>query len=136
MDFRTAVSIGDRIDEDFEQLRFGGGYDHNWVLRPPKDEGEMRVAATVVEPTSGRKLVVKTTAPGLQVYTGNFLDGTLVGKSGRPYVHRGGLCLETQHFPDSPNQPGFPSTVLRPGKIYRQVTEYQFMTGGSMRGLE
>ena len=129
MDFRTPAAIGDRIDDDFEQLRFGGGYDHNWVLRPAEDDGEMRVAAIVVEPTSGRKLVVKTTAPGLQVYTGNFLDGTLVGKSGRPYLHRGGLCLETQHFPDSPNQPGFPSTVLRPGETYRQVTEYQFMTG-------
>ncbi len=129
MDFRTPAAIGSRIDDDFEQLRFGGGYDHNWVLRPPEDDGQMRVAAIVVEPTSGRKLVVKTTAPGLQLYTGNFLDGTLVGKSGRPYVHRGGLCLETQHFPDSPNQPGFPSTVLRPGETYRQVTEYQFMTG-------
>ena len=133
MDFRTAWLIGDRIDDDFDQLRFGGGYDHNWVLRPTDDDdGEMSLAATVVEPTSGRKLVVKTTAPGLQVYTGNFLDGTLVGKSGRRYVHRGGLCLETQHFPDSPNQPGFPSTVLRPGHTYRQVTEYQFLTGGSM----
>ena len=131
MDFRAATVIGDRIDDDFEQLRFGGGYDHNWVLRPAEeeDDGGMRLAATVVEPASGRKLVVKTTAPGLQLYTGNFLDGTLVGKGGRPYVHRGGLCLETQHFPDSPNQPAFPSTVLRPGETYRQVTEYQFMTG-------
>ena len=128
MDFRTPAAIGDRIDDDFEQLWFGGGYDHNWVLRPAEDDGEMRLAAIVVEPASGRKLVVKTTAPGLQLYTGNFLDGTLVGKSGRPYVHRGGLCLETQHFPDSPNQPGFPSTVLRPGEVYRQVTEYLFMT--------
>ena len=129
MDFRTPGAIGRRIDDDFEQLRFGGGYDHNWVLRPAEDDDELRLAAIVVEPKSGRKLVVKTTAPGLQLYTGNFLDGTLVGKSGRPYVHRGGLCLETQHFPDSPNQPGFPSTVLRPGETYRQVTEYQFMTG-------
>ena len=136
MDFRTAAAIGDRIDEDFDQLRFGGGYDHNWVLRPAEEDGEMRLAATVVEPTSGRKLVVRTTAPGLQLYTGNFLDGALVGKSGRPYVHRSGLCLETQHFPDSPNQPGFPSTVLRPGETYRQVTEYQLLTGGSMLGLE
>lgn len=132
MDFRTAALIGDRIDDDFDQLRFGGGYDHNWVLRPADADGEMRMAAIVVQPTSGRKLVVKTTAPGLQVYTGNFLDGTLVGKSGRPYVHRGGFCLETQHFPDSPNQPSFPSTVLRPGETYGQVTEYQFLTGGSM----
>ena len=136
MDFRTAALIGERIDDDFDQLRFGGGYDHNWMLRPAEDGGGMRLAATVVEPASGRKLVVRTTAPGLQVYTGNFLDGTLVGKSGRPYVHRGGLCLETQHFPDSPNQPLFPSTVLRPGETYRQVTEYRFMTGGSMLGQE
>ena len=138
MDFRAATAIGDRIDDDFGQLRFGGGYDHNWVLRPAEDEndGEMRIAATVVEPTSGRKLVVKTTAPGLQLYTGNFLDGTLVGKSGRPYVHRSGLCVETQHFPDSPNQAGFPSTVLRPGETYRQVTEYQFMTDDMLRSDE
>ena len=133
MDFRDAAAIGGRVDDDFEQLRFGGGYDHNWVLRPTEDDDELRVAAIVVEPTSGRKLVVKTTAPGLQLYTGNFLDGTLVGKSGRPYVHRGGLCLETQHFPDSPNQPSFPSTVLRPGETYRQVTEYVFMTDEAMR---
>lgn len=136
MDFRTAAAIGGRIDDDFEQLRFGGGYDHNWVLRPTEDDGKMRLAAIVVEPTSGRKLVVKTTAPGLQLYTGNFLDGTLVGKGGRPYVHRGGLCLETQHFPDSPNQPGFPSTVLRPGETYRQVTEYQFLTDRRRRMVE
>jgi len=133
MDFRDAAAIGGRVDDDFEQLRFGGGYDHNWVLRPTEDDDELRVAAIVVEPTSGRKLVVKTTAPGLQLYTGNFLDGTLVGKSGRPYVQRGGLCLETQHFPDSPNQPSFPSTVLRPGETYRQVTEYVFMTDEAMR---
>ncbi len=136
MDFRTARTIGDRIDADFEQLRFAGGYDHNWVLRPADAEGELRLAAIAVEPTSGRRLVVRTTEPGLQVYTGNFLDGTLVGKSGRPYVHRGGFCLETQHFPDSPNQPSFPNTVLRPGETYRQVTEYRFLTGGSATGFE
>jgi len=136
MDFRTAALIGDRIDDDFEQLRFGDGYDHNWVLRQPPPDDELRLAAIVVEPESRRRLVVITTEPALQVYTGNFLDGTLVGKSGRPYVHRGGLCLETQHFPDSPNQPGFPSTVLRPGETYRQVTEYAFMTAGSMQGRD
>ena len=132
MDFWTPAAIGDRIDDDFEQLRIGGGYDHNWVLLPAEGSDEPRLAARVYEPKSGRKLLVKTTAPGLQLYTGNFLDGTLVGKSGRPYVHRGGFCLETQHFPDSPNQPGFPSTVLRPGETYRQVTEYVFMTGDSV----
>ena len=128
MDFFNAAVIGDRIDGDFEQLRFGGGYDHNWVLRPAEGDDELRLAAIAVEPVNGRQLQVRTTAPGLQLYTGNFLDGTLVGKSGRPYVHRGGFCLETQHFPDSPNQPSFPSTVLRPGETYRQVTEYVFMT--------
>ncbi len=131
MDFWTAAAIGDRIDDDFEQLRFGGGYDHNWVLQPTERVDEPRLAAKVYEPTSGRVLLVNTTAPGLQLYTGNFLDGALVGKSGRPYVHRGGFCLETQHFPDSPNQPAFPSTVLRPGETYRQVTEYLFRTRGS-----
>ena len=128
MDFFNAAVIGDRIDGDFEQLRFGGGYDHNWVLRPAEGDDELRLAAIAVEPVNGRQLHVRTTAPGLQLYTGNFLDGTLVGKSDRPYVHRGGFCLETQHFPDSPNQPSFPSTVLRPGETYRQVTEYVFMT--------
>ena len=99
------------------------------MLLPAEGGDEPRLAARVYEPKSGRQLLVKTTAPGLQLYTGNFLDGTLVGKSGRPYVHRGGLCLETQHFPDSPNQPAFPSTVLRPGETYRQVTEYRFRSG-------
>ena len=137
MDFLTTVAtIGERIDDDFEQLEFGGGYDHNWVLRPADGDDELQLAAIATDPVSGRQLHVRTTAPGLQFYTGNFLDGTLVGKSGRPYVHRGGFCLETQHYPDSPNQPGFPSTVLRPGDVYRQVTEYRFMRGGSMLGLE
>ena len=131
MDFFAPTVVGDRIDDDFEQLRIGGGYDHNWVLLPTEGVDEPRLAAKVYEPETGRVLLVNTTAPGLQLYTGNFLDGALVGKSGRPYVHRGGLCLETQHFPDSPNQPEFPSTVLRPGETYRQVTEYQFMTGDS-----
>lgn len=133
MDFFNVAVIGDRIDDDFEQLRFGGGYDHNWVLLPAARDDELRLVAVAADPVSGRQLSVRTTAPGVQLYTGNFLDGTLVGKSGRPYVHRGGFCLETQHFPDSPNQPSFPSTVLRPGETYRQVTEYVFMTGGSMR---
>ncbi|MCY3591683.1 MAG: galactose mutarotase [Acidobacteria bacterium] len=134
MRFVPPTRIGDRIDDDFEQLRFGGGYDHNWVVDEPADEGDEPVTvARLHEPESGRLLLVTTTAPGLQLYTGNFLDGTLVGKGGRPYLHRGGLCLETQHFPDSPNQPGFPSTVLRPGETYRQVTEYLFMTDDSLR---
>jgi aldose 1-epimerase len=129
MHFFDPAVIGDRIDDDFEQLRFGGGYDHNWALRPVEGEDELRLAAIAFEPLSGRQLHVRTTAPGLQLYTGNFLDGTLVGKSGRPYLHRSGFCLETQHFPDSPNQRSFPSTVLRPGETYRQVTEYSFRWG-------
>lgn len=129
MHFADAVRIGDRIDDDFEQLRLGGGYDHNWVLDTYGERGSQPLpAALLYEPESGRRLMVATTAPGLQLYTGNFLDGSLVGKGGRSYVHRGGLCLETQHFPDSPNQPTFPSTVLRPGETYRQVTEYLFYT--------
>lgn len=132
MDFLNVAAIGDRIDDDFEQLRFGGGYDHNWVVEPWNEEDEPEPVAVAYEPESGRKLIVSSTAPGVQLYTGNFLDGTLVGKSDRPYVHRGGFCLETQHFPDSPNQPGFPSTVLRPGEVYRQVTEYAFLTDDSV----
>ncbi len=135
MNFVRGARIGERIDDDFEQLRFGMGYDHNWAIDPWYREGEPAPVAVAVlsEPTSGRVLQVTSTAPGLQLYTGNFLDGTLVGKSGRPYVHRGGLCLETQHFPDSPNQPAFPSTVLRSGETYRQVTEYVFMTDDFVR---
>jgi aldose 1-epimerase len=122
-DFRKPVAIGARIDAADEQLKAGGGYDHNYVLRGAT--GELRLAARVVEPKSGRVLEVLTTEPGLQFYTGNFLDGKVVGKSGKPYVRRGAFCLEAQHFPDSPNQPGFPPVVLRPGQTYRQTTVYR-----------
>jgi aldose 1-epimerase len=122
-DFRKPVAIGARIGAADEQLRIAGGYDHNYVLRGRT--GELRLAARLVEPKSGRVLEVLTTEPGLQFYSGNFLDGTIVGKSGRPYLKRGGLCLEAQHFPDSPNQPSFPSTVLEPGETYRQTTVYR-----------
>lgn len=124
MDFTEAAVIGARIDQPDEQLHFAGGYDHNWVLNNP--DGRLKLAATVVEPTSGRVLETYTTQPGLQFYTGNFLDGTLIGKNGRPIHKRSGFCLETQHFPDSPNQPNFPSTVLKPGKVYTQTTIYRF----------
>jgi aldose 1-epimerase len=117
------VAIGARIDSADEQLKAGGGYDHNYVLRGKA--GELRLAARVVEPKSGRVLEVLTTEPGLQFYSGNFLDGSITGKSGRPYVRRGGFCLEAQHFPDSPNQPSFPPVVLRPGETYRQTTVYR-----------
>jgi aldose 1-epimerase len=123
-DFRKPVAIGARIDAADEQLKAGGGYDHNYVLRGAR--GELRLAARVVEPKSGRVLEVLTTEPGLQFYSGNFLDGKVVGKSGKPYVRRGAFCLEAQHFPDSPNQPGFPPVVLRPGQTSRQTTVYRF----------
>jgi len=122
-DFRKPVAIGARIDAADEQLKAGGGYDHNYVLRGKA--GELRLAARVVEPKSGRVLEVLTTEPGVQFYSGNFLDGSVTGKSGRPYVKRGGFCLEAQHFPDSPNQPSFPPVVLRPGETYRQTTVYR-----------
>jgi aldose 1-epimerase len=122
-DFRQPVAIGARIDGPDEQLKAGGGYDHNFVLRGKK--GELRLAARVLEPKSGRVLEVLTTEPGVQFYSGNFLDGKVVGKSGKAYVRRGAFCLEAQHFPDSPNQPSFPSVVLRPGETYRQTTVYR-----------
>lgn len=123
-DFRKATAIGARINEDDEQLKFGNGYDHTWVIngRP----GTLRLAATAYEPTSGRKLQVWTTEPGVQLYTGNFLDGTLTGKSGESYQRRFGFCLETQHFPDSPNQPSFPTTTLKKGATYKSTTIYRF----------
>jgi aldose 1-epimerase len=123
-DFRKLTAIGKRINADDEQIRFGKGYDHNFVLNEKK--GEIGVAAKVVEPKSGRIMEVLTTEPGLQFYTGNFLDGTNTGKGGKVYKHRHGFCLETQHFPDSPNKPDFPSTILRPGKEYRTTTIYRF----------
>jgi aldose 1-epimerase len=122
-DFRKPVAIGARIDAADEQLKAGGGYDHNFVVRG--GAGDLRLAARVVEPKRGRALEVFTTEPGLQLYTGNFLDGTVKGKSGKPYVKRGAFCLEAQHFPDSPNQLAFPSVVLRPGQVYRQTTVYR-----------
>lgn len=123
-DFTSTHRIGARIGADHEQLRLGSGYDHNWVL--DSTDGQLALAATVHEPASGRVLEVLTTEPGIQFYTGNFLTGRLTGKLGATYAHRGGLCLETQHFPDSVNQPGFPSTLLHPGQTYRSTTVYKF----------
>ncbi|TBW55995.1 galactose mutarotase [Marinobacter halodurans] len=126
-DFRQATAIGKRIDEDNTQLEYGPGYDHNFVLnRPDGSKGELVQAARVTEPDSGRILEIATTEPGIQFYSGNFLDGTLTGKSGRAYGHRTGFALETQHFPDSPNQDGFPSTILEPGDTYHSRTVYTF----------
>jgi aldose 1-epimerase len=124
-DFRTPTAIGARIDADDEQIRFGGGYDHNYVLDREGGQG-LVLAARVREPGSGRVMDVSTTEPGLQFYSGNFLDGSITGKGGHVYRRRAGFCLETQHYPDSPNQPGFPSSILRPGQEYRSRTVYAF----------
>jgi aldose 1-epimerase len=124
-DFVTAHGIGERINQNDQQLQFGNGYDHNWVVNGKP--GRLRVAAEVYEPTSGRLMQVWTTEPGIQFYTGNFLDGTLTGKSGKPYQRRSGFCLETQHYPDSPNEPKFPTTTLRKGATYTSTTIYHFL---------
>ena len=127
MDFRQLVAIGARIDQEDEQLVFGQGYDHNFVLTKTEPDA-MERAARVYEPTHGRVMEVLTTEPGLQFYAGNFLDGTNIGKGNRAYQHRYGFCLEAQHFPDSPNQPRFPSAILRPGESYDTTTVYRFTT--------
>jgi aldose 1-epimerase len=123
-DFRRPTAIGARIDAPHEQIVRGKGYDHNFVLNRTRDG--LEPAARVVEPKSGRTLSVSTTQPGLQFYTGNFLDGSITGKRGRTYAQRTGFCLETQHFPDSPNQPSFPSAILRPGQPYSTKTVFTF----------
>jgi aldose 1-epimerase len=123
-DFRKSTAIGARINQPHEQLKFGQGYDHNWVLN--RSGAGLQQAARVVEPKSGRTLDITTTEPGIQFYAGNFLDGTLKGKGGQVYKHRTGFCLETQHYPDSPNKPNFPSTILEPGKEYRSKTVFTF----------
>jgi aldose 1-epimerase len=125
-DFRKPTAIGARIDQDDEQLKLGGGYDHNFVLRPVNELRRSFAATRVVEPSTGRVLEVFTTEPGVQFYTGNFLDGKTPGKGGVTYPRRNAFCLETQHFPDSPNQPKFPSVVLSPGERYHTITKYQF----------
>lgn len=123
-DFRQPQKIGERIEADDQQIKFGGGYDHNFVLNG--QAGTLRLAARVREATTGRVLEVFTTQPGVQFYTGNFLDGSITGKNGTVYGRRHGFCLETQHFPDSPNHPNFPSTVLAPGEKYHEVTVFKF----------
>lgn len=125
-DFRTPTAIGARIDADDEQVKNGLGYDHNFVLSDT-DSG-LKLAARVYDRTSGRIMEVTTNEPGIQFYAGNFLDGSLTGKGGQVYPYRSGFCLETQHFPDSPNQPTFPTTILRPGELYATQTVYSFTT--------
>ncbi len=123
-DFLKAMAIGARINQDDEQLKLGNGYDHTWVINGRA--GMMRLAATAYETNSGRFMEVWTTEPGVQFYTGNFLDGTLTGKSGKVYARRNGFCFETQHYPDSPNQPSFPTTTLKKGQTLKSSTIYKF----------
>jgi aldose 1-epimerase len=131
-DFRTPTAIGARIEGADKQLQFGRGYDHNWVIDAAAQTGSapahdlVRLDARVYEPDTGRVLEVLSTQPGVQFYSGNFLDGTITGKGGRVYERRAGLCLEPQHFPDSPNHADFPSTMLKPGEVYRNRIEYRF----------
>ena len=123
-DFTRPTAIGSRLECADIQLKRGNGYDHNWVLNKSAD-GALDFAAEVFDPASGRVLTVFTTEPAMQFYGGNFFDGE-IGKSGKPYVFRGTFALETQHFPDSPNRPNFPSTVLRKGQVYKHVCRYAF----------
>lgn len=123
-DFRAAKEIGKEIDADNEQIKNGKGYDHNFVVNG--ENGTLRQAAVVTEPKTGRIMEVLTTEPGIQLYTGNYLDGSLAGKSGGKYAKRTGFCLETQHFPDSPNRPDFPTTLLKPNETYKSSTVYKF----------
>ena len=125
-DFTASTAIGARIAQADEQLKFGGGYDHNWVL--DREGAGLSFCARVIAPTSGRVMEVSTTEPGVQFYCGNFLDGTLTGKEGKVYKHRYGLCLETQHYPDSPNHANFPPVTLKPGQTYKTTTVYKFST--------
>ena len=125
-DFRKSTAIGAHIGDSDEQIKLGRGYDHNWVLN--KKGSELSLAARVEEPSTGRVLEVLTTQPGVQFYTGNFLDGTIKGKGGKVYQRRYGFCLETQHFPDSPNQPKFPTVVLKPGATFHSTTIFRFST--------
>jgi aldose 1-epimerase len=124
-DFRTPHLIGERIANAEEQLVLGLGYDHNFILNKER-AGELTFAASAYDIISGRFMEVYTTQPAIQFYTGNFLDGSAIGKGGKPYVYRSGFCLETQHYPDSPNHPNFPSTVLRPGEEYKHQTVFRF----------
>ena len=124
MDLRAGLPIGQRVDEDFPQLTMAGGYDHNWCVDGA--DGTLRLAARAWSPDTGIVLETWTTQPGVQFYSGNYLDGCPAGKGGAPYARRWGFCLETQHYPDSPHHPNFPSTVLPAGEEYRQQTEYRF----------
>lgn len=123
-DFRSGKKMGEEIDSNNEQIKYGGGFDHNFILKGNSES--LPIIAKVSEPESGREMEILTTEPGVQFYTGNFLDGTLIGSGNLPYQKRAGFCLETQHYPDSPNQPNFPSTILEVGKTYKTTTVYRF----------
>ena len=125
-DFRKPTLIGAHVNDDDEQLKYGKGYDHNWVI--DRKGAGLVLTATAYDSVSGRAMDVLTTEPGIQMYVGNFLDGTLIGKSGKPYTHRSGFCLETQHYPDSPNKADWPSVDLKPGQMYKTTTVYKFYT--------
>jgi aldose 1-epimerase len=125
-DFRRPTPIGARIEQNDQQLKFGNGYDHNWIIN--NGTGKLTIQARVTEPVTGRTMEVWSTEPGLQFYSGNFLDGTIKGKRGRGYRFRNGFCMEPQHFPDSPNHPNFPSVVLRPDEVYHNTIIYRFST--------
>ena len=127
-DFRTPTAIGKRVNDDNQQLKFGRGYDHNWVLDATAKNKELHLAAKITEPVSGRVMEVLTNEPGIQFYGGNFLDGKDFGKGGIPYQFRTAFCLETQHFPDSPNHANFPSVLLAPGQNYYSICVYRFGT--------
>ena len=126
MDFTTPHTVGERINDPMPQLRMGGGYDHNYILNKDQNGHEMTFCASVYEPVSGRFLECFTTEPAVQVYTGNFLTGKIIGKQGNPYKYRNGMCLETQHYPDSPHHPAFPNTLLKPGETLKSTTIYKF----------
>ena len=126
LDFRKAAVIGARIDDGFEQMKLAGGYDHNFVVNG--EAGTLRVAAVATDPVSGRRMTVETKEPGIQFYSGNFLDGTFTGRHGKRYAKHTGFCLETQHYPDSPNHANFPSTLLRPGQTMHSTTTFTFGT--------
>ncbi len=126
MDFTTPHVIGERIDSEFLPVKVAGGYDHNYILNKDQNAGEMTFCGSAYEPQSGRYMEIYTTEPAVQFYTGNFLNGTLTGKSGKKYERRYGMCFETQHYPDSPNHPNFPNTVLQPGDTLKSTTIYKF----------
>ena len=126
MDFTTPHPIGERIEDPMVQLRSGGGYDHNYILNKDQNSHEMTFCASLYEPVSGRFLECSTTEPAVQLYTGNFLSGSIIGKRGNPYNFRNGVCLETQHYPDSPHHPKFPNTLLKPGEKLKSTTIYKF----------